>query len=98
MKVTTLENISEEVLDYIKDNLSVKYRVSDKRASIIFGKRREYFLFSNDSMSRNENVEWCFIWIDNGLWQFSYCNTLCSTEPNWKNPLDLLNELLNEKS
>lgn len=97
-KLESLDNITDEVLDLIVEKLGDKsgIRVLDDRETITFEKKREYFLVSNNgiSMRRHESVEWTFIWIGKNLWQFTYCNTLCMREDNWKNPLDLLNELL----
>ena len=96
MKVDSLENIPEKVLDALAEKYgdNPAYRVTDERANISLGKRREYFLISNDGRTRKGfGAEWTFIWIDNGLWQFRYLNT----QPNkarWVNPLELLNSLL----
>lgn len=95
MKIESLDNISNEVLDEIvrKYGDNPNYRVLDDRKKISFGKPREYFLFSNYK-GRGE-MEWTFIWIGNNLWQFSYVNTLCKSEAKWKDPLIILNEELN---
>lgn len=97
VQVTELENISDQVLDFIKKKFDGKkgYRINDDRAKMSFGKRKEYFLFANNSADGlRANLEWTFIWIEGGLWQFSYCNTECTSKPSWINPLDLLNNLL----
>lgn len=94
--VNSLDNISNTMLDFIKDKFKDRegYRIIDDRDSTSFGKRREYFLLSNNSLNNRARIEWSFIWIGNNLWQFNYCNTNCNSQANWKNPLDLLNELL----
>ena len=95
-QIKSLENISSETLDKIvekyKDNKG--FRINDDRERISRGKKSGYFLFANNSMGMNKTVEWTFIWIGCNLWQFRYCNTSCTSTASWKNPLDLLNELL----
>lgn len=99
ISINSLDNISETMLDFIKkkfDN-NPNFRIIDDRKTISFGKPKEYFLFANNSANGlRANLEFTFIWIGGNLWQFSYCNTECLTKPSWKNPLDLLNELLNQ--
>ena len=96
MKLTSLENIPEKVLDTLVEKYGndPNYRVNDDRARLSFGKRREYFLISNHL--NRASLEWTFIWIDNGLWQFRYLNTQCGQKVAWENPLDILNKLLND--
>lgn len=98
IELKSLENISNEVLDKIVELYgdNPQYRVLDERKKTVFNKPREYFLFANHS--DREYVEWTFIWIGNNLWQFTYSNALCKTKPQWRNPLELLNEQLNPKS
>lgn len=97
MQVTSVDNIDNKVLDKLKELYQGvdQYRVVDNRERLSFGKRREYFLISNHQ--DRGDVEWTFIWIGKNLWQFTYCNVQCMSEAKWKNPLDLLNELLNKK-
>jgi hypothetical protein len=86
----TLDNISSKILDLIKEKYSNKegFRVIDDREEMNFGRKKEYFLFEKG------RDDFSFIWINNNLWQFRYCNINCSYEGNWKNPVEILNELL----
>lgn len=89
MKLKKLDNISDEILDKIKNKYqnNSNYRVIDKLSTF---KKERYFLFSNHK-SRAE-LEWTFIWIGPNLWQFSYLNTHCVSKGLWKSPLEILNE------
>ena len=96
-ELKSVDNIDNEILDklvklYGKNKSIVIY---DDRKTDSFGKPREYFLIRNKTFMDENQMEWSFIWIGNNLWQFSYCNIHCKTEGHWKNPVDLLNELLN---
>lgn len=95
MEVTSVDNISQEVLDTLVERYKddPKYRLIDDRKTISLGKPREYFLISNDGLGRRD-LEWTFIWIGKNLWQFRYLNTQCSHKSKWENPLDILNNLL----
>ena len=86
----TLDNIPSEILDLIKEKYSNKegFKVIDDREKMNFGRKKEYFLFEKG------RDDFSFIWIDNNLWQFRYCNVKCSYESNWKNPVEILNEFL----
>jgi hypothetical protein len=99
ISVNSLENISETMLDFIKKKFddNPNFHIIDDRKRMAFGKPKEYFLFTNNTANGlRANLEFTFIWINNNLWQFTYCNTECVNKPSWKNPLDLLNELLNQ--
>jgi hypothetical protein len=98
MKVTSLDNINQKVLDALVEKYKDDpiYRISDERKSLSFGKPREYFLIANDGRGRNSNPEWTFIWIGDNLWQFRYINTQCNSKSKWENPIDILNKLLND--
>lgn len=95
-KLENLDNITDETLDLIVEKFknNKQFRIVDDRKKIVFDKPREYFLFANSGFNMNRSLEWTFIWIGKNLWQFRYCNTECNYKSSWKNPLDLLNELL----
>lgn len=96
MVVTSVDNISQEVLDTLVEKYGndPKYRISDERKQISFGKPREYFLISNHA--KRSDLEWTFIWIGDNLWQYSYLNTQCNSIGKWESPIDILNKLLND--
>lgn len=91
----TVDNISKETLDKLVELYKDKkgFRINDDRETLIGGKPREYFLIGYENREVS-GVEFTFIWIGSNLWQFRYCNIHCGTEANWKNPQELLNELL----
>lgn len=91
-----IDNISEEVLDQLAEKYTDhdEFTVLDERKKLSFGEPREYFLIRKN-LKTISGVEYCFIWIGCNLWQFSYVNTACKSEGTWKNPIELLNELLN---
>ena len=92
MQVESLDNISNEVLDLIKSKFgnNPEYSVIDNRGEVVFGKKRKYFLFS----CGRDNFT--YIWINNNLWQYRFCNIKCSQIALWENPLDILNKLLDD--
>ena len=95
IKIESIDNISNEVLDLLKEKLEGKsaYRVNDDRQQIVYGKKREYFLIANDRVL-NDGIEWTLIWIGRNLWQYRYCNRYCTYKAQWKNPVDIVNEIL----
>ncbi len=92
MILTSLDNIPDNVLDKLVElyDSDPKYRIVDERLKISFDKPAEYFLLENKG-----SIEITFIWIHNNLLQYRYLNESCSSTANWKDPLQLLNELLN---
>jgi hypothetical protein len=95
MQLKSIDTISDKVLDRLleKYGSDPDYRFNDDRKNLSFGKPREYFLFSNHT--GRARLEWTFIWIKGGLWQFHYLNTECDNgEERWVDPLELLNSLL----
>ena len=92
MILTSLDNIPDSVLDKLVELYASdpKYRIVDERLKISFDKPAEYFL-----LEKKGSIEITFIWIHNNLWQYRYLNESCSSTANWKDPLQLLNELLN---
>jgi len=97
IKIKNLDNITNETLDLIVEKFqnNICYRINDDRKTISFEKEREYFLFSNSGFGMDKHQEFTFIWIGKNLWQFRYTNVECTSKGYWKNPLELLNELLN---
>ena len=97
MEVQSLENIPNKVLDRIVELYSNddNFRVIDERELLRCGEKKEYFLFAKDK--NFGDLQWCFIWISNNIWQFSFGNPSCSHSPEWQNPLDILNEHLKNK-
>jgi len=98
MQVDSLDNISNEVLDTLRDKYKddPNIRINDDRESLSFGKTRDYFLISKDdsNITDIESFEWTFIWIGNNLWQYRFLNVHCKSGSGWVDPLKLLNELL----
>lgn len=98
MRVESLDNISDEVLDYLRDTYQHKkgFRVNDDRKGKLGREDRNYFLINNDgrSLKDTDGVEYTFIWIDNNLWQYRFVNVYVSSKGLWKSPLQVLNELL----
>jgi hypothetical protein len=98
MQVDSLDNISNKVLDTLRDKYKddPNIRINDDRKSLSFGKSREYFLISKDTADIRdvESLEWTFIWIGSNLWQYRFLNVHCNTKQGWVDPLELLNSLL----
>lgn len=99
MKVKSLDNISDEVLDILAEKYKDddQFRVTDDRTRQSNGKAREYFLIARRSLIFGDPLEYTFIWISKNLWQFTYLNTGCNREGIWRDPLEILNELLNKE-
>lgn len=95
MKVTSLDNIDQKVLDTLVEKYKddPKYKVLDDRKKLSFNKPREYFLICKYRKGVWDR-EWTFIWIGDNLWQFSYLNTECMSRSKWVSPVELLNKLL----
>lgn len=69
MKVQSLENIPNKVLDRIVELYSNddNFRVIDERELLRCGEKKEYFLFAKDK--NFGDLQWCFIWISNNISQ-----------------------------
>lgn len=102
MKLDAIEPITNDVLDKIKEHYEGKkwFRINDH---ISHGDER-YFLLQKISeyteegrgIPGNKNIEYTFVWIGKGLWQFRYLNTHCVESNNWKEPLEILNNLIKD--
>ena len=98
MEVKSLDNIPSKVLDMLVEKYrdDDQFRINDDRTKQSHGEAREYFLISKKSIFFEDPLEYTFIWIGKNLWQFTYLNTGCKREGIWRDPLEVLNELLNK--
>jgi len=100
MKVTSLDNIDDKILDRLvklyKDDS--KIRITDERKKLTFGNAvRGYFLIGcNEALTSTSDIGFTFIWIHNNLWQYNYINVHCKDRGQWINPIELLNKLLKQ--
>jgi len=98
MIITSIDNISEEVLDLLKLKYSDEnlFSIIDNRKKISLGKKQEYFLLQKkpDYTLDSDDIEYTFIWIGNNIWQYTFLNINCTTQGLWRDPLKILNNLL----
>lgn len=101
MKLNSLDNISDKVLDKLALDYSNEdgFRITDQRKTFSHGKPRGYFLISRETYnfsSSDRLVDFTFIWINNNLWQYNYLNVNCNKIGKWEDPLELLNKLISD--
>lgn len=98
MKFKDIEPLSDDAFDAIKTHYEGKegFHIVDRLST---GDKERYFLISRGRYVGEEqtsSIEYTFIWIGGGLWQFRYINTQCVDKKTWVQPLQLLNQLVKD--
>ena len=95
MKLNTVEPITDDILDKIKEHYDGKdgYYINDHDSN---GDR--YFLIRKDHwlVGKRDPVEISIIWIGPNIWQYRYLNTECVEHAKWLGPLEFVNELIKD--